>query len=655
MGDLSSLTPGGSTGLQVNRGSQSSLAGALEGAPATALKPHSLGILHASYSVSHRVRPWWDITSCRQQWTRQILNDVSLYVESGQIMCILGSSGSGKTTLLDAMSGRLRRTGTFLGEVYVNGRALRREQFQDCFSYVLQNDTLLSSLTVRETLRYTALLAIRCGNPGFFQKKVEAIMAELSLSHVADRLIGNYNLGGISTGERRRVSIAAQLLQDPKVMLFDEPTTGLDCMTANQIVILLVELARRNRIVVLTIHQPRSELFQLFDKIAILSFGELIFCGTPVEMLDFFSDCGYPCPEHSNPFDFYMDLTSVDTQSKEREIETYKRVQMIESAYKKSAICHKTLENIERTKHLKTLPMVPFKTKDSPGVFSKLGVLLRRVTRNLVRNKLAVMMRLLQNLTMGLFLLFFVLRVQNNVLKGAIQDRVGLLYMFVGSTPYTGMLNAVNLFPVLRAVSDQESQDGLYQKWQMLLAYVLHVLPFSVVATMIFSSVCYWTLGLHPEVARFGYFSAAVLAPHLIGEFLTLVLLGIIQNPNIVNSVVALLSIAGVLVGSGLVRNIQEMPTPFKIISYFTFQKYCSEILLVNEFYGLNFTCGSSNVSVATNPMCAFTQGIQFIEETSPGATSRFTMNFLILYSFIPALVILGIVVFKIRDHLISR
>ncbi|XP_017718233.1 PREDICTED: ATP-binding cassette sub-family G member 5 isoform X2 [Rhinopithecus bieti] len=606
MGDLSSLTPGGSMGLQVNRGSQSSL----EGASATALEPHSLGILHASYSVSHRVKPWWDITSCQQQWTRQILKDVSLYVESGQIMCILGSSGSGKTTLLDAMSGRLRRTGTFLGEVYVNGRALRREQFQDCFSYVLQSDTLLSSLTVRETLRYTALLAIRRGNPGFFQKKVEAIMAELSLSHVADRLIGNYNLGGISIGERRRVSIAAQLLQDPKVMLFDEPTTGLDCMTANQIVILLVELARRNRIVVLTIHQPRSELFQLFDKIAILSFGELIFCGTPVEMLDFFNDCCYPCPEHSNPFDFYMDLTSVDTQSKEREIETYKRVQMIESAYKKSAIYHKTLENIERTKHLKTLPMVPFKTKDSPGVFSKLGVLLRRVTRNLVRNKLAVMMRLLQNLTM---------------------------------------------VPVLRAVSDQESQDGLYQKWQMLLAYVLHVLPFSVVATMIFSSVCYWTLGLHPEVARFGYFSAAVLAPHLIGEFLTLVLLGIIQNPNIVNSVVALLSIAGVLVGSGLVRNIQEMPIPFKIISYFTFQKYCSEILLVNEFYGLNFTCGSSNVSVTTNPMCAFTQGIQFIEETSPGATSRFTMNFLILYSFIPALVILGIVVFKIRDHLISR
>ncbi|XP_006882381.1 PREDICTED: ATP-binding cassette sub-family G member 5 [Elephantulus edwardii] len=653
MSELSSRTPSGPLGLQANNGSQRPPRESNEAAASKCR--HSLGVLHVSYSVSDRVRPWWDITSFWQQWSRQILKDISLYIESGQIMCILGSSGSGKTTLLDAMSGRLRRTGTLQGEVCVNGRALRREQFQDCFSYVLQSDTLLSNLTVRETLHYTALLAIRSGSRGYFRRKVEEVMAELSLSHVADELIGNSNFGGISSGERRRVSIAAQLLQDPKIMLLDEPTTGLDCMTANQIVVLLAKLARKDRIVILTIHQPRSELFQLFDKIAIMSHGELIFCGTPVEMLDFFSGCNYPCPEHSNPFDFYMDLTSVDTQSKERELETYKRVHTIEATYKRSAIYCRTLEKIEATKHLKTLPMIPFKTKDSPGTLSKLAVLLRRVMRNLLRNKLAMIMRLSQNLIMGLFVIFFLLRVQNDVLKGAFQDRVGLLYQCVGAVPYTGMLNAVTLFPVLRAISDQESQDGLYHKWQMLLAYVLHVLPFSIIATVIFSSVSYWTLGLYPEVTRFGYFSAALLAPHLIGEFLTLVLLGIIQNPNVANSAVALLSIAGVLVGSGFMRNIEEMPIPFKIISYFTFQKYCSEILVVNEFYGLNFTCGNANGSVTTNPMCAFTQGSQFIERTCPGATSRFTANFLILYAFIPVLVFLGIVVFKIRDYFISR
>lgn len=641
-----------SAGGPHNRSSQSSLEeGPITGSEAR----HSLGVFHVSFSVSNRVGPWWNVKSFQQRWDRQILKDVSLYIESGQMMCILGSSGSGKTTLLDAISGRLRRTGTLEGEVFVNGHGLRRDQFQDCFSYVLQSDVFLSSLTVRETLRYTAMLALRRSSSDFYNKKVEAVMEELSLSHVADQIIGNYNFGGISSGERRRVSIAAQLLQDPKVMMFDEPTTGLDCMTANQIVLLLAELARKDRIVIVTIHQPRSELFQHFDKIAILTYGELVFCGTPEEMLDFFNGCGYPCPEHSNPFDFYMDLTSVDTQSREREVETYKRVQMLESAFKKSAICHKILENIERTKHLKTLPMIPFKTKDPPGMFCKLGVLLRRVTRNLMRNKQAVIMRLVQNLIMGLFLIFYILGVQNNVLKGAIQDRVGLLYQLVGSTPYTGMLNAVNLFPMLRAVSDRESQDGLYQKWQMLLAYVLHALPFSIVATLLFSSVCYWTLGLYPEVARFGYFSLALLAPHLIGEFLTLMLLGMVQNPNIVNSIVALLCISGLLIGSGLIRNIEEVSMPFKVLSYFTFQKYCCEILIVNEFYGLNFTCGDSNSSMTINPMCSITQGIHFIDKTCPGAPSRFTANFLILYAFIPLLVILGIVVFKVRDFLISR
>ncbi|XP_010609812.1 ATP-binding cassette sub-family G member 5 [Fukomys damarensis] len=639
MSELSSLTVDGASEPQAHGNHQSSL----EEDPTEASRTrHSLSVLHISYSVSYSVGRWWDISSCWQRWNRQILKDISLYVESGQIMCILGSSGSGKTTLLDAVSGRLRRTGTLLGEVSVNGRTLRRDQFQDCFSYVTQ-------------LRYTAMLTTRRRSADALRRKVEAIMAELHLSHVADQVIGNYNFGGISSGERRRVSMAIQLLQDPKIMLFDEPTTGLDSMTANQIVFLLTELAHRGRIVILTIHQPRSEFFEYFDKIAILTFGELVFCGTPVEMLDFFSGCGYPCPEHSNPFDFYMDLTSVDSQSKEREIETYRRVQMLETAYKESAIYHRILENIDRTKLLKNLPMVPFKTKDLPGTLCKLGVLLRRVTRNFSRNKQAVIMRLLQNLIMSLFLLFFFLRVQNDMLKGAVQDRVGLLYQLVGATPFTGMLNAVTLFPMLRAVSDQESLDGLYEKWQMLLAYVLHILPFSIVATVLFSSVSYWTLGLYPEAARFVYFSAALLASHLIGECLTLVLLGMIQNPNTVNSIVALLSIAGLLVGSGFVRSTEEMNYVFKVYSYFTFQKYCCEILTVNEFYGLNFTCGNSNNSVINKPLCAIVQGIQIIERTCPGATSRFTTNFLILYAYIPVLVLLGIVVFKIRDHLTSR
>ncbi|NWJ00364.1 ABCG5 protein, partial [Crypturellus undulatus] len=608
-------------------------------------------------SPRQRVGPWWNLPSYRKKWTRQILKDVSFHVESGQIMGILGNSGSGKTTLLDAVAGRLEHKDSFFGEVYVNGRQLKKEQFKDCFSYVPQNDTLLSFLTVQESLTYTALLARQKCSSNFIKKKVEAVMAELSLSHIADQIIGSHIFVGISGGERRRVSIAAQLLQDPKVMLLDEPTTGLDSLTANQIVSLLSELAHRDRIVIITIHQPRSELLKLFDKVAIMSFGEMVFYGKPMEMITFFSDCGYSCPEQANPFDIYVDLTSVDTRSKERELETYSRVQIFVSAYKNSQIFSQVLAAIERTKGMKELPPIPFKSKDSPSVFFKLWILLRRITRNFSKDKMGIIMRLFQNLLFGLFVAFFLLRLKLDLLKGAVQDRVGLIYQCVSAPPYTGMLNAIALFPPLRAISDQESKDGLYQKWQMLVAYILHFLPFSIISVAIFSVFIYWTVGLNPDAARFGCFFAVVLATHVVGELLTLVLLGVVQNPNIVQSGVALLNSAGVIVGTGLLRTIEDMPTAFKLLSYLTFQKYSSEVLVVNEFFGLNFTCGKCgpNTSTAVSSFCFFSRGAQFIDKNFPGATSRFTTHFLALYGFLPVLVIIAIVSFKIRDIIISR
>ncbi|NXM33364.1 ABCG5 protein, partial [Oxyruncus cristatus] len=616
---------------------------------------NSISVQGVSYTIRERVGPWWNFSLYYKKWTRQILKDVSFHIESGQIMGILGNSGSGKTTLLDAISGRLTHKDNFFGEVYVNGRHLKREQFRDCFSYVPQSDTLLSFLTVQESLTYTALLTLKKCSNNFIKKKVDAVMTELSLSHMADKIIGSRNVVGISGGERRRVSVAAQLLQDPKVMLLDEPTTGLDCLTANQLVLLLSELAHRDRIVILTIHQPRSELFRLFDKIAIMSFGEMVFCGNPMEMITFFSDCGYSCPEQSNPFDFYVDLTSVDTRSKERELETYSRVQEIVSSYKNSEIFSKVLATIEKTKCMKDLPPIPLKNKDSPSAFYQILILLRRTTRNFSRDKIGIIMRLLQNLLFGLFVAFFLLRLRTDLVKGAVQDRVGLVYQCVSAPPYTGVLNAVALFPPLRAISDQESKDGLYKKWQMLVAYIVHFLPFSVISVAIFSVFIYWTIGLYPDASRFGIFFAAILASHIIGELLTLVILGVVQNPQIIQSGVVLLNSAGVIVGTGLVRTIEEMPTPFKLLGFLTFQKYSSEILIVNEFYGLNFTCGGANSSTANNAACIFSQGVQFIDKNFPGALSRFTIDFLILYAFIPVLAILAILSFKIRERIIDR
>lgn len=611
-----------------------------------------LSVNKISYTVSERLGPWWDLPSYRKRWTRQILNDVSIHVESGQILGILGNSGSGKTTLLDAISGRIGNSGTLLGEVFINGRKLKREEYQDCFSYVLQSDNLLSYLTVEETLTYTAQLALRQHSDEVIKKKVSAVMAELSLTHVAHSVIGGRIFAGISGGERRRVSIASQLLQDPKVILLDEPTTGLDSMTANQIVVLLAELARRDRIVIVTIHQPRSELFRVFTRIAIMSRGELVFCGQPEEMVNFFSQCGYECPEYCNPFDIYVDFTSVDTRSSEREAATFNRMNEITSSYQKSNIYLSMLAKIEQSLQQAVKLPIPFKSKESPSVAAKIEVLLRRTVRNLSRDRMGVLMRLSQNLIYGLFVAFFVMRLDLDVSKGAIQDRIGIIYQSIAASPYTGMLNAVGLFPALRAIGDQESQDGLYSKWQMFLAYVFHILPFSILSVCIFTSFLYWTIGMNPDTLRFACYTAVVLVPHIVGELLTVALLGVVQDPNMVNTGVALLNIAGILVGSGFLRSTQQMPQLFQWLSYLTFQKYSCELLIVTEFYGLSFSC---NASKPLPGACVVTEGNQLIDQGYPGAPSRYTLDFVLLYSFLPALLVLGMITFKIRDRVIRH
>uniref|UniRef100_A0A8C6SMY2 ATP-binding cassette, sub-family G (WHITE), member 5 n=1 Tax=Neogobius melanostomus TaxID=47308 RepID=A0A8C6SMY2_9GOBI len=500
--------------------------------------------------LSERLGPWWDLPSYRKKWTRQILNDVSIHVDSGQILGILGNSGSGKTTLLDAISGRIGNSGTLLGEVFINGRKLKREEYQDCFSYVLQSDNLLSYLTVEETLTYTAQLSLRKHSDDAIKKKVSAAMAELSLSHVAHSVIGGRIFPGISGGEKRRVSIACQLLQDP------------------------------------------------------------------------------------------MDFTSVDTRNSEREAATFNRMHEIASSYQTSDIYTRMLAKIDQSLQQPVKPPIPFKSKESPGVAAKIEVLLRRTVRNLSRDRMGVLMRLSQNLIYGLFLAFFVMRLDLDVSKGAIQDRIGIIYQSIGASPYTGMLNAVALFPALRAIGDQESQDGLYSKWQMFMAYVFHILPFSILSVCIFTSFLYWTIGMNPDTLRFFCYTAVVLVPHIVGELLTVVLLGVVQDPNMVNTGVALLNIAGILVGSGFLRSTQQMPQVFQWLSYLTFQKYSCELLIVTEFYGLSFSS------------CVVTEGNQLIDQGYPGALSRYTLDFVLLYAFLPALLVLGILSFKIRDRI---
>ncbi|KAI8874773.1 P-loop containing nucleoside triphosphate hydrolase protein [Backusella circina FSU 941] len=187
---------------------------------------------------------------------KPILQNISGFVEPGQLLAIMGPSGAGKSSLLDILS-RKHKRGVTSGQVFLNGSIPSRRRFKKMTGFVDQDDSLMGTLTVRETLTYAALMRLPRAMPLKAKKKrVEDVMHELGITKIADSLIGIPGQRGISGGEKRRVSIGKELVTSPSLLFLDEPTSGLDSYHAGVVMECLQRLAKDGkRAIVVTIHQ----------------------------------------------------------------------------------------------------------------------------------------------------------------------------------------------------------------------------------------------------------------------------------------------------------------------------------------------------------------------------------------------------------------
>ena len=263
---------------------------------------------------------------------KAILKGVNACMTSGSLTAIIGSSGSGKTSVLNTLSnriavGRLRTTGEITYNASSELRSIRS-------AYVMQQDVLIPTLTVRETLHYAAELRLPPPTTGEERRKiVEDVILELGLKECADTRIGNNVHKGCSGGEKRRTSLAVQMLSNPSVLFCDEVTTGLDASTAFQLVITLKALAVKGRTIICSIHQPRSEIWQLFDHVLLLAKGSPLYSGRKSRCMAYFEQLGYILPPFVNPAEFLIDLAAIDTRSPEAEASSATRVQGLIEAF----------------------------------------------------------------------------------------------------------------------------------------------------------------------------------------------------------------------------------------------------------------------------------------------------------------------------------
>ncbi|GAA6014458.1 hypothetical protein JCM8202_001541 [Rhodotorula sphaerocarpa] len=247
---------------------------------------------------------------------KRVLDDITGSVQPGELMAVLGASGAGKSTFLDLLARKSKR-GTVNGEILVNGRTVSLTDFRRVVGFVDQEDTLMGTLTVYETVLYSALLRLP-RDMSFEAKRLRTLetMHELGILGIRDSRVGESGARGISGGEKRRVSIACELVTSPSILFLDEPTSGLDSYNAFNVIEALVQLARTyKRTVVFTIHQPQSNIVALFDKLILLAQGKVVFSGRADESQAYFQRVGCDCPPGFNIADYLIDLTMQNEKS----------------------------------------------------------------------------------------------------------------------------------------------------------------------------------------------------------------------------------------------------------------------------------------------------------------------------------------------------
>ncbi|HEY6071352.1 MAG TPA: ATP-binding cassette domain-containing protein [Chthoniobacterales bacterium] len=224
------------------------------------------------------------------------LEGISFPLTRGELVCVMGASGCGKSTLLRVLAGQLQPTS---GNIYLNGRSLypNLDELKKYISYIPQEDAFDEHLTIGENLQFAAAIRSPHLSRRDRVRRLEAKLVELGLGERRDAVVGAAAKKTLSGGERKRLNIGLDMIGMSDVYLFDEPTSGLSSKDSEHVIEIIRSMAH-NKIIIVTIHQPSSKLFQLFHKAILLDKGgRLVFFGTPTEMLRYFAEA-----EHQHAF-----------------------------------------------------------------------------------------------------------------------------------------------------------------------------------------------------------------------------------------------------------------------------------------------------------------------------------------------------------------
>ena len=420
------------------------------------------------------------------------------------------------------------------------------------------------------------------------------------------------NQGRLSGGERRRLSVALELLTQKQLLVADEPTSGLDSAYSATVMNLLKKLAVQRQIpAVCSLHQPRSSIWRSLDAVVLLaSGGRVCYAGERARAVEYFSQLGYELPPDTNPAEFLIDLISIDSENAEQAMEDDARVDRLAQSFVESQSYDWTQAR-NRLRRDKKRVSIEFKSsKDSSSLWHRekkvhpngwrlsplvhwiprFGALWLRSWRQNIRNLQLNAVRFVISVGNGLLLSgIFPTVVKGLPLVSSIADRCALLSFAAVNMMMISYMKTITLFAQERPVLQREQTREQYSALEYLLAKVLGEIPLDVGFSSVFVIVLKGCSGLLiPWKLCMAVFALLTVA----GASLGFLLGSFAPTDEYATTsgipVLVLMMVVGIINPSGVDA---DRPPPLlvrwmKRLSPFT---YAIEALCVGEFKGVQF------------------------------------------------------------------
>ena len=471
---------------------------------------------------------------------------------------------------------------------------------------------------------------LRLGNKYTFGEKLDKVnelINSLGLSNCKNVKIGDHTIRGISGGQRKRVSIALELIKNPDILILDEPTSGLDSYTATSVILTLKKMCvTNNKIVICSIHQPSSTLFNSFHEAIFIARGKLVYSGKVNKIVEIFKEYKEPIPINTNPADHVITLIQKPQEINFHDVDNdsnngprTRRGNLINKFNFKTLLKYRKLTHLERnsggliqdgevyildtTKNLKdelksNVIIIKKKNnkKDKVGMIQVLIILMLRFIKNIIRNPSHFLSEFLQYLIIGVFIGLMYPRLGNT--ERDVQLRYGAMYGLIGILSYIPSLTAVNTFPSQRKVFEKEKKSNLYSTFTYYLAYSLVTIPLECFLPCLSIIPAYFIIGFKLNFSAFIWHLIIIILVQLISEGYGLLAGALFSSPRDADVILSII-ISAWLVFGGLLINVRDLGWWFYPIAYTSYFKFAFQALVQAEFLDQTFNC--SNLCVFSN------------------------------------------------------